>query len=177
MGTFDIIVGIVLIFFFLKGLKNGFIIELASVVALVLGIIAAVLFSEVVSQWLSAYITTRFISILSFFIVLIAVVVAVNLLAKMMDHLIKAIALGWLNRVIGALFGMLKAALIISVLLLLLDVFGLSQKWFTPEMKNSSYLYIPLEKLAPATLELINVKIDHLLPKLESFPTIETITT
>jgi len=176
MGTFDIIVGIVLIFFFLKGLKNGFIIELASIVALVLGIIAAVLFSEVVSQWLSEYITTRFISILSFFIVLIAVVIGVNLLAKMLDHLVKAIALGWLNRLIGALFGMLKAALIISVLLLLLDVFGLSQKWFNSEMKNSSYLFIPLEKLAPATLELINVKIDHLLPKLENFPPVDTIT-
>lgn len=177
MDTFDIIVGIVLIFFFFKGLKNGFIIELASVVALVAGIIAAVLFSDVVSQWLSEYITTRFISILSFFIVLIVVVIGVNLLAKMLDHLVKAIALGWLNRVIGALFGMLKAALIISVLLLLLDVFGLSQKWFTPEMKNSSYLFVPLEKLAPATLDLINVKIDHLLPKLENFPPIETITT
>lgn len=177
MGTFDIIVGIVLIFFFLKGLKNGFIIELASVVALVLGIIAAVVFSDAVSQWLSDYITTRFLSILSFFIVLIAVVIAVNLVAKMLDRLIKAIALGWLNRLIGALFGVLKAALIISVLLLLLNVFGLSQRWFSTEMKSSSYLYRPLEDLAPKTLDLINVKIDHLLPKLQEYPPADIITT
>ena len=177
MGTFDIIVGIILIFFFLKGLKNGFIIELASVVALVAGIIAAVVFSDAVSHWLSDYITTRFLSILSFFIVLIAVVIAVNLVAKMLDRLIKAIALGWLNRLIGALFGMLKAALIISVLLLLLNVFGLSERWFSTEMKRSSYLYMPLKELAPRTLDLINVKIDHLLPKLEEYPPADIITT
>lgn len=176
MGTFDIIVGILLIFFFLKGLKNGFIIELASVVALVLGIVAAVLFSDVVGQWLSEFITTRFISILSFFIVLIAVMIAVHLLAKLLDRLVKAVALGWLNRLVGALFGMFKAALVVSVLLLLLNVFGLSEKWFTPEMKNDSYLFSPLEELAPKTLELINVKIDHLLPKFDNIPIVEKIT-
>jgi membrane protein required for colicin V production len=170
MGTFDIVTGIIILLFLLKGLKNGFIIELASLAALAAGLLAAVLFSEMVGQWLNDYITTRFMPVLAFVVVFIGVVIVVHLIARAIDRLVKAIALGWLNRLAGAAFGALKAALLISIVLLLLDAFGLSQRWFTPELKNSSYLYTPLEKLAPTTLDLINVKVDHLLPNYNAQP-------
>jgi membrane protein required for colicin V production len=170
MGTFDIVTGIIILLFLLKGLKNGFIIELASLAALAAGLLAAVLFSDMVGQWLNDYITTRFMPILAFVVVFIGVVIVVHLIARAIDRLVKAIALGWLNRLAGASFGALKAALLISIVLLLLDAFGLSQRWFSPELKNSSYLYTPLEKLAPATLDFINVKVDHLLPNYHAQP-------
>ncbi len=170
MGTFDIVTGIIILLFLLKGLKNGFIIELASLAALAAGLLAAVLFSDMVGKWLNDYITTRFMPVLAFVVVFIGVVIVVHLIARAIDRLVKAIALGWLNRLAGAAFGALKAALLISIVLLLLDAFGLSQRWFTPELKNSSYLYTPLEKLAPATLDFINIKVDHLLPNYHALP-------
>jgi membrane protein required for colicin V production len=110
MALFDIIAGIFLLLLFLKGLKNGFVIELASLAALVLGIIGAVMFSEVTARWLSGFMESKYLSVVAFVMVFIAVVIAVHILAHAIDKLMKAIALGWFNRLAGALFGLVKAA-------------------------------------------------------------------
>ncbi len=169
MEIFDFVVGIILIFFLFKGFKNGFIIELASTVAIIVGIILAVTFSGVVAHWLSAYITSKYISIIAFFIVLILAIIGVKLLATIIDKIIKAIALSGLNRFAGAIFGTLKAGFILSIILMILNMFSFSQNWFTPEMKEKSYLYNPIENLAPKTLDILNIDQNHLKNRVENY--------
>ncbi|ASB49179.1 CvpA family protein [Alkalitalea saponilacus] len=170
MHIFDIIALIIILFFLFKGLKNGFIIELASLAALFLGIILAVMFSEVTATWLSDYITSRYVSILAFILVFTATVLGVHLVAKMIDKLVSAIALGWLNRLTGAAFGVVKAAILISIGILLFEATGLSEKYMTAENRENSLLYSHLQKAAPHALHLINLSVDHLLPRLEELP-------
>lgn len=163
METFDFVSGAILLFFLFKGLKNGFIIELASTVAIVLGIILATTFSGVVADWLSEYITTQFITVIAFVIVVIATIIGVKIIAKLLDKFIRAIALGGLNRIAGAIFGTLKAAFILSAILLLINMFGFADDWFSDEMKENSLLYNKIENLAPKTLEIFNIDQKHLV--------------
>ncbi len=167
METFDFVIGIILVFFLFRGLKNGFIIELASTVAIIVGIILAVTFSGVVAHWLSDYLTSKYISIIAFFIVLILSVIGIKILAKIIDKIIKAIALSSLNRISGAIFGTLKAAFILSIILMIVNMFGFSQTWFSEEMKENSYLYNPIENLAPKTLDMLNINQNHLIDKVD----------
>ncbi|WP_162198182.1 CvpA family protein [Geofilum rubicundum] len=161
---FDIIAGIFLLLFFLKGLKNGFVIELASLAALVLGIIGAVMFAEVTARWLSGFMESKHLSVVAFVMVFIAVVIAVHILAHAIDKLMKAIALGWINRLAGALFGLVKAAFLLSAVILLLESFGLGQKIFSPQTRHDSWLFEPLHRFAPATMNLFHINFDHLVP-------------
>jgi membrane protein required for colicin V production len=165
MTLFDIVVGLFLLLFLIKGIIKGFVNELSSLAALVLGVIVAVKFSGVAAVWLSGYVTSRFISALAFILVFIAVVVGVHLLGKMIDKLMKAIALGWLNRIFGGLFGLLKAAFFVSAIVIAVEVTGFSNRLFSQETRSDSYLFQPVQRFAPAVLNLLEIKIEHLVPQ------------
>jgi membrane protein required for colicin V production len=93
--------------------------------------------------------TGEYLPIISFALTFIVIVVVVHLLAKVIERLVEAVALGFLNRLAGALFSMTKFAFIISVILVVLN--GIHAKYsFLPEEKiDQSLMYRPLSKFAP----------------------------
>ncbi|WP_430811745.1 MULTISPECIES: CvpA family protein [unclassified Carboxylicivirga] len=150
MNYFDIITGIILILAIIKGLKNGLIIELSSLAALVLGLFGAIRFSSVTESFLSEHIDSSYIGIIAFVCTFILIVVGIHLLAKAIDKLVSAIALGMINRVLGAIFSVLKYAFIISVVIAILDSFARSYSIIPESEKESSHLYEPLRNIAPS---------------------------
>ncbi len=170
MHFFDVIALIIIILFALKGLKNGLIIELSSLIALLLGIIVAIKFSNVAAAWLSENLTSQYVSVIAFILVFVFTVIVVHIVARIADKLMKAIALGWLNRLAGAVFGILKAAFLISILLILTDAFGLEGKINPTDKEHQSWLYDPIKKFAPSVLHTLNVKSEYLLPRIEDLP-------
>jgi membrane protein required for colicin V production len=163
MNYFDIIVGILLLLAAIKGFKDGFIIELASLAALALGIIAAIRFSELTAEFLSGYIHSQYLGIIAFCVTFVGVVIVVHLIAKLVDKLVKAVALGWINRVMGMAFGVLKAGLILSVLLLALNIFGLEQMVAPADIQQESFLYPSVKEAAPRLLDLFRTDLDDIL--------------
>jgi len=150
MNYFDIVTGILLILAIIKGFKNGLIIELASLVALVLGLFGAIEFSSITEAYLIEYIDSSHIGIVAFIITFVLIVVGVHLLAKVVDKLVSAIALGMVNRVLGAVFSLLKYAFIISVIMAILGSFEQTYSVIPKEQKESSKLYGPLNSIAPS---------------------------
>ncbi|MDR2927018.1 MAG: CvpA family protein [Cytophagaceae bacterium] len=164
MNIFDIIVFIIVIAAFIRGIIKGFIIELAALLGLILGIVGAVFLSGIVAGWLEGYVAARFVPVLAFILVFAGILVGIHLLARAINSLVKAISLGWLNRILGGFFAVLKAALFVSILLLIIDVFGLSEKIITPHVRNSSYLFNPISRLAPRAFDMFRIGYEHLLP-------------
>ncbi len=149
MNYFDIVVGVILIFALIKGVKNGLIIELASLAALVLGVFGAVKFSGFTEEWLVQYWNVEYIGIIAFIITFAGIVVLVHLVAKLVQKLVEAVALGLVNRIFGGLFSLLKYAFIISILMAIVGSFDKSMSLIPDETKESSYLYEPLSEFAP----------------------------
>ena len=150
MNYFDIVAGILLILAVVKGFKNGLIIELASLAALVLGLFGAIQFSSITESYLIDYIDSSYIGIAAFIITFILIVIGVHLIAKAVDKLVSAIALGMVNRVLGAIFSLLKYAFIISVILAILGSFERTYNVIPEDQKESSHLYAPLKSIAPS---------------------------
>lgn len=150
MNYFDIIIGIVLILALVKGFKNGLVIELASLAALVFGLLGAVYFSDVTESYLIQYFDSSHIGIIAFIITFILIVIGVHLVARLIDKLIKAVALGPVNRLLGVLFSLLKYAFIISVVLAIVSGLERNFKFIPEEQKANSYLYEPIASIAPA---------------------------
>jgi membrane protein required for colicin V production len=148
MNYFDIIVGLILVFALLKGLKNGLVIELASLAALVLGIYGAVKFSGITESYLSEHLNSSHIGLISFFVTFVLIVIGVHLVAKLVDKLVSAVALGFINRLLGGIFSVLKYAFIISVLMAVVN--GIDDRFdIIPDaQKKSSVLYNPVSKLS-----------------------------
>lgn len=150
MNYFDIIIIIPLLWGAFKGFKKGLIIEVASLVALFLGVWGGVKFSSVSAKYLSEMfdISEKIMPLISFAVTFILIVIAVFALAKLLQKFIKMVALGLVNKITGAIFGLLKFALIISVILNLVNNVNAEVNFIAPEMKSSSLLYEPVSKIA-----------------------------
>lgn len=150
MNYFDIIIIIPLLWGAFKGFKKGLIIEAASLIALFLGVWGGVKFSSVSANFLGEMfnISEKLMPLISFSVTFIVIVIAVFLLAKLLQRFIKMVALGTINKVAGAAFGVLKFGLIISVLLSLINNINAQIQFIDPNMEESSLLYTPISKIA-----------------------------
>ena len=118
MNMFDVVVLILVAYGLISGFKKGFIVEVSGMIALGVGIIGAFKFSEILGNYLVIYIDwePKIIQIVSFVLLFIVIVYVISLLAKMLTKAL--ILLGGINRLLGALFGILKWMLILCALTL-----------------------------------------------------------
>ena len=151
MNILDIILGLFLLWGLVKGFRNGLIIELASLAALILGLYGALRFSYYTSGLLTRYleIEGKYLYIVSFLITFIVIVIVIHLLARGMDRLAKAVALGFFNRFLGMLFGLLKVAFVLSILLVPVNALNRNKHFIPDKMIRSSVLYDPVSRFAP----------------------------
>lgn len=149
MNVIDIILAVALGFGFVKGFFKGFIIEVASLGALLLGLLGAVKFSSLVSNLLNNFFDWNPVATLtvSYLIVFIFIVYAISVLAKALTKIISKASLGLFNKSLGALFGFLKWAIFMSVGLFFLEKLNTWVTIIDPEMMESSVLYKPITQL------------------------------
>ena len=135
MNVLDILIGVIVGFCLIRGIFRGLVKEITSIVGVFIGFYAAYTYYPVVAKWLSRLITNEsYLNICSFLITFAILFFVVGFIGVLLKHLLKAVALGWADRILGAAFGFLKAVLIVSVLLVALTTF-LPQK--TPVIKDS----------------------------------------
>lgn len=152
VNYFDFIIAIFLLWSAYRGITKGFLIMAASLAALVLGVWGAIRFSHLTAALLISYLSmqTQYLALISFALTFIIIVILVHLLSRALDKLVKAVALGFVNRLAGLLFGMLKTAFLISIFLVLLNGIDRRVPFIPEEHKENSLLYKPLSRLAPA---------------------------
>lgn len=155
MNYLDIIMGGLILYGAVRGFFKGFIIEAASLIALIAGLVGALLFAAAVSDLLTSYFNFDTVppAGIVFALIFIVIIVAVNLLARMLTKIIKMAALGIINRIFGVLFGGLKYALVLSALLLLLDQFSFLFQYFDTTILEESILYDPIKTIGEFVFE------------------------
>ncbi|HKK10951.1 MAG TPA: CvpA family protein [Bacteroidales bacterium] len=158
MNMLDIIIGIPIIWMAYRGFSKGFVIEVTTLIALLLGIYIAINFSFYTSDLIRDYFTIeeKYMSILSFAVTFVVVVIIIMLLGRLLEKFIDMIALGFLDKLAGGVFGILKAGLIISAILLVINTFDNNEKLITPKLKANSLLYPPVASMLPTLLPMIN---------------------
>jgi membrane protein required for colicin V production len=147
--------GSLILFGAVKGFFKGFIIEAASIVALIAGILGALLFASTIGDLLSTYFDFDTIppTGIIFALIFIVIIISINLLAKLLTNVIKMAALGLINRIFGSLFGGLKFAIVLSALLLLLNQFSFLFQYFDTTILEESILYDPIKNLGEILFE------------------------
>ncbi len=156
MVLFDIIIGIILLFALIKGGINGFIKELASFLALAVGLLAAIFISNPLSQWLDSQWAFKYWGIISFLLIFLGIVIGVHLIAKSLDKMVEGNVFSGINRVAGALFSGFKYVFMISVLVSIMSFFDKESVLIDPADHEKSYLYPYVTPLAPAVFSYLN---------------------
>ena len=150
MNKIDIILLVILGFGLVRGFMRGLIIEMASLLAIVVGIYGAIHFSFFTARLLGELMPSsqQTIEVVAFGITLIVLMLAVMFLAKVLTKMLKAAELGFLNRLAGALFGVLKAAVIVGSLFVFLERTFQTKKWLSPSALSESVLYVPVKSIS-----------------------------
>jgi membrane protein required for colicin V production len=158
MNTIDLVFAILLLWAAYRGFSKGFIVQLATLAALLLGILGAVMFSDFTSGLIikNFDVSGQYLPIISFALTFIAIVIGVHLLAKMINKLIDAIALGIVNRLLGVLFSVLKIAFVVSIILVLVNKADSKYNFIPDDTKDNSLLYKPLSNFAPMIFPYLN---------------------
>jgi len=161
MNVVDIILIVLIVGAAINGFVKGFFVELASIISLILGIWAAVEFSDLVQHWLSNYLTwsNDSMRLTAFILIFVFVVILVHLIATLTEKFVQAIALGIFSRFAGAIFGALKAAFILSILMIIIDAIEDFTVTIIPDKaKTESRFYGPIKNMAPNILPFLKDK-------------------
>ncbi len=152
MDFIDIVFAILLVLSAFRGIKNGLFVELASLVSFFIGIYLAVKFSYVVGEFIGDSKTAK---VAAFVITLIAVVVAIHALAKVFSKLADFVFLGWLNKLGGALFAVVKTILLLGIVLGLLQKVNINNAFVSKETQENSLFFNPILETSEVLLPVL----------------------
>ena len=148
MVFIDIVFAILLGFAVYKGFKNGFFVEVASFVGLLVGIYFALkfsnwmgaVFSEIVPTW-----NPNYIKITAFVITFLLVVIGIHLSAKIITKMADFAFLGWFNKLAGGVFCVMKTILALSIVLIIVEKINNDNLIISRETKEHSIFYQPIQ--------------------------------
>lgn len=140
-----------------RGFMNGLFVEIASLIALVAGVYGAIHFSNYAatfidenSQW-----DEKTINITAFAVTFVIIVLVIALAGKALTKLADFAALGIVNKLLGALFGVVKIILIMSVILNIYDSLNKAVPLTDEKTIDNSALYNPVKSLVPSIFPII----------------------
>lgn len=138
----DIILLVLLILAVIKGYQRGLIVGVFSLIAIIVGLAAAIKLSTVVAEYIgkAVKISDTWLPVISFAVVFILVVLLIRLGANMLQKTVEIALLGWVNRLGGILLYIAIYLIVYSVVLFYVEQVNLIQP---ATIQNSvSYTFI-----------------------------------
>ena len=141
MNWLDVLLLLPLLVGLVRGLMRGLVSEIIAIVAVILGVLGAKLWAPSFSKWL----LTQFAwpqgicDVVAYTLVFLAVAIALSILAKLLTKFMRAIHLGWANRLFGGLFGFAKYGIIVLIAVFVVNKTNETFHWLdeSPVVKKS----------------------------------------
>ena len=163
MNYLDIIIVAPILYAVIKGFFNGLIKEITGLLGLLIGVYVAINFSSYLYpkaiDILGGY--EKLIPIISFATLFIVSVLMIKLLGYLLEKLTKTLALGFVSKILGAIFGGLKIIVIFSFLLAVAIDYELIDK----NTEKKSVLIRPLKEITEIITPEINKPKNNILEK------------
>ena len=140
-----------MIFGAINGFKKGLLLEIIGIFAFVLAIIGGFKLMELGMTYLEGYFEgfNNLLPFISFLIIFLAILILINMLGKVVKKMVDLTLLGGVDKFAGAIIGIAKWAIGLSIVLWLTHYFGIE----LPGQNEELVLYPFLTELAPNVIE------------------------
>lgn len=157
MNYLDILLLLPLLYGAYKGFSRGFVIEVATLLGLILGVYIAIKFSDYTENILRDFldISSKYLSYIALGVTFLLVVVAIYLLGKMLTKLVDIVSLGLVNKLLGTVLGIAKSFVILCIILLIVDALDDKFQFMNKEVKENSLFYNPFLNFAQQMYNMI----------------------
>ena len=167
----DILLLLPLVVGLVRGLMRGFVSEIIAIVVVILGVIGARLWAPPFSAWLLAQFAwpQGVCDAVAYTLLFLAIAIVLSVAARLLNKLMRAIHLGWANRLAGGLFGLAKYGLLVLVAVFVMHKTDESFHWLSDApVVQTSVVYLQMVKLIDSIMineKLVNEKmVNDLLP-------------
>ena len=124
MNLLDMLIIVILCFCMIRGIFRGLVNELFAIIGVLAGFYTAYTYYLKIAKPLSAWISNQaYLNILSFLIIFCVVFFVINFLGLLIRYILNIVFMGWMDRICGSVFGLIKGTLVVSVLLIALTSF------------------------------------------------------
>jgi membrane protein required for colicin V production len=115
----------ILVISVLLAAAQGFLHEVIALAGAVAGYLIAAWEYWRVARWLGSYVNSEPVAqIVAFLAIFFAVIIAAGIIGRIAHWLARAAGLGWFDRLLGAVFGLVRGAVMVAVLVLALTAFA-----------------------------------------------------
>ena len=155
MNTLDVILLIALLIGAFRGFQKGLLIEIVGIAALVLAVVGGFKLLHEGIAFLNAYFgnLSHLIPYIAFILIFIVILVLITMLGRTIKRALDLTLLGSLDNLAGAILGVFKWAIAISIFLWLTQMVGFR---LPEETRQTSLIYPFIEPLGPKTIEVIS---------------------
>jgi membrane protein required for colicin V production len=116
MALIDWAIVIILIVSVLSAAKHGFFVEAFSLAGVVLGVLLACWNYQKIVPWINGWVHSPGVAeAIAFVVIAIAVMVIAGLAGRVIRWSVRSIGLGWADRFVGAIFGLLKGCVLVTL--------------------------------------------------------------
>jgi len=141
-----------------RGFRKGLIIEVFTLLAIIVGIYVAVHFSDQVSHKIVENVGKEYSSTpaISFTLIFLAVGALIYFGGVALEKVVRAVNLSVFNRMLGLLFGFIKALYLLSILLVTYQSYDPEGNLISEENKENSLLYEPIKNTSVKTIPFLS---------------------
>ena len=129
---------------------RGLVKEIMAIAAVILGYFGARLWGGVFAAWLLGQFAwpEPVCNLVAYSLLFLGIAIVLHIAGSLLSRLLKAISLGWANRLLGAVFGVAKWAVIVLVLIFLIGQMDAQWHLLPQSLHESSLLYDPALSIA-----------------------------
>ena len=123
MNWLDVILLLPLLVGLVRGLMRGLISEVIAIAVVILGVVGARFAAPPFSEWLLQQFAwpQGVCDVVAYTLIFLVIAILLSILAKGLTRFMRAIHLGWANRLAGGLFGICKYGVLVLIVVFIMD--------------------------------------------------------
>lgn len=155
-----------------KGFKNGLIIEICTLLALLVGLYAGIHFSDGTANFLKTNwnMESEYLPVISFTLTFLAVGALVYFGGRALEKVVDIANLTPLNKFLGIVFALIKILYLLSVFVVLLESYDEKGDFIDEKTKQESLFYEPVKEISLTTIPRIKESALFLSDSLQTEP-------
>ena len=155
MTIVDWVILIVVILSVVSAAKAGLVLEVCTLAGLILGLLVASWDYEKVMPWMGQWIHAKAMNeTLSFIVIALGVMLVAGIAGRIVRWSVKSIGLGWMDRLAGAAFGLVKGCALVTIAVMVIAAFWPNATWFRQSRFAPEFLAMAHAASAVAPAEL-----------------------
>ena len=157
MAIVDWVIIAILVVSAVSAAKSGLIVEVFSLAGLILGLLLASWDYQKLVPWMGRWIhSLPGVEAASFLTIAIGVMLAAALAGRFVRWSANSIGLGWLDRMAGAVFGLVKGCVLVTVVVIVVAAFWPGATWLRRSHLAPGFLAMAHQAAAAAPADLQN---------------------